>query len=346
MMDESTQKLGVRSTGWTIARKCFLTVLVLLLLTPASGIVFQRLSTYFESRRFSPPGRLYEVNGRVMHLRCAGSGRPTVVLESGLLHDSRDWLLIEPVVANFTRVCSYDRAGYGWSDYRSGPRDAAAISDELAALLAEGDETPPFILVGHSLGGIFVRQFALRHPGTVVGMVFVDSSHEQQLAHFPPPGNSILRSQQYFRKAFVANEFGIPRLQHACGLDAIRPELEAEAIYIECQPTRWLTALHEIEIFVSPPAMPARGMFGSMPIEVLTRDFDLEDDPAERAARPMWIQLQKELAALSLAGNWRVVKGASHAIHIDKPDEVVTAIRQVWNASRKSSLSSEASEHR
>jgi pimeloyl-ACP methyl ester carboxylesterase len=345
-MDESTEKLAAKSVGWTIARKCFLTVLVLMVLIPASGIVFQRLSTYFESRRFSPPGRLYEVSGHAMHLSCAGSGRPTVVLESGVLHDSRDWLLIEPVVANFTRTCSYDRAGYGWSDYRSGPRDSAAISDELAALLAEGGETPPFILVGHSLGGIFVRQFALRHPRTVVGMVFVDSSHEQQLAHFPPPGNSILRSQQYFRKAFVTNELGIPRLQHACGLDAVRPELEAEAIYIECQPTRWLTALHEIEIFVSPPPMPARGMFGNMPIEVLTRDFDLEDDPAERAASPVWIQLQKELAALSFAGNWRVVKGASHAIHIDKPDEVVAAIRRVWNASRKTTLSSQASEHR
>ena len=200
--------------------------------------------------------------------------------------------------------------------------------------------------MGHSLGGIFVRQFALRHPGTVVGMVFVDSSHEQQLAHFPPPGNSILRSQQYFRKAFVANELGIPRLQHACGVDAIRPELKAEDIYLECRPTRWLTALHEIEIFVSPPPMPARGMFGNMPIEVLTRNFDLEDDPAERATRPIWIQLQKELAALSLAGNWKVVKGASHAIHIDKPDEVVTAIHQVWNASRKSALSPETAEHR
>jgi pimeloyl-ACP methyl ester carboxylesterase len=131
-------------------------------------------------------------------------------------------------------------------------------------------------------------------------------------------------------------------LQHACGLDAIRPEPEAEATYIERQPTRWLTALHEIEIFVSPPPMPARGMFGNMPIEVLTRDFDLEDDPAERTARPIWIQLQKELAALSSAGNWRAVKGASHAIHIDKPDEVVTALRQVWNASPKSSLSPEA----
>ena len=177
-------------------------------------------------------------------------------------------------------------------------------------------------------------------------MVFVDSSHEQQLAHFPPPGNSILRSQQYFRKAFVANELGIPRLQHACGVDAIRPELKAEDIYLECRPTRWLTALHEIEIFVSPPPMPARGMFGNMPIEVLTRNFDLEDDPAERATRPIWIQLQKELAALSLAGNWKVVKGASHAIHIDKPDEVVTAIHQVWNASRKSALSPETAEHR
>lgn len=334
-MDESTQKPTVASTRWKIARKCFLALLVLLVLVPASGIVFQRLATLFESRRFQPPGRLYQVNGSAMHLNCAGSGSPTVVLESGLLHDSRDWLLVEPAVASFARVCSYDRAGYGWSEYRSGPRDAVAISGELAALLADAGEKPPFLLVGHSLGGIFARQFALRHPGSVAGMVFVDSSHEQQLAHFPPPGNSILRSQQYFRKAFVASEFGVPRLQHACGLDAIRPELQAEAIYIECQPTPWLTALHEIEVFASPPAMPARGSFGSMPIEVLTRDFDLADDPAERAARPIWIQLQQELAALSSAGNWRVVKGASHAIHIDKPDEVVAAIRQVWNASRR-----------
>jgi len=275
-----------------------------------------------------------------MQLNCGGSGGPTVVLESGLLHDSRDWLLVELAVTNFTRVCSYERAGYGWSDYRSGRRDTATISDELAALLAAGGERPPFILVGHSLGGIFVRQFALRHPGTVVGMVLVDSSHEQQLAHFPPPANSIQRSQQYFRNAILANEFGIARLRHTCGLDAVRPELEAEAVYLECRPTRWLTALHEIEIFVAPPPVPERGVFGSMPIEVLTRDFDLEDDPAERAAGPIWIQLQKELAAMSSVGNWKVVKGASHAIHLDKPDEVVTAIRDVFNASRKSSLSS------
>jgi hypothetical protein len=135
-------------------------------------------------------------------------------------------------------------------------------------------------------------------------------------------------------------------LQHICGLGAIRPDLEAEATYLECQPTRWLTALHEIEIFVSPPPLPARGVFGSMPIEVLTRDFDFEDDPAERAARPIWIQLQNELAALSSAWNWRIVKGVSHSIHMDKPDEVVTAIRNVWNASRKASLSPEAHEHR
>jgi len=161
---------------------------MLMLLTSAFGVIFERLSTYRGSRDFPAPGRLVKVNGRELHLNCAGSGGPTVVLESGVLHDSRDWLLVETAVASFTRVCSYDRAGYGWSDYRSGRRDTATISDELAALLAGGGERPSFILVGHSLGGIFVRQFALRHPGAVAGMVLVDSSHEQQTSASPSTG--------------------------------------------------------------------------------------------------------------------------------------------------------------
>jgi len=314
-----------------ISKKSFLVAVVVALVTATSGIAFQKLSTFRDARRFPPPGRLVEINGRAMHLNCVGLGSPTIILESGLLHGSPDWALVLPDVAKFTRACAYDRAGYGWSEYRSGPRTAASISDELSG------ERPPFVLVGHSLGGILVRQFALRHPGAVLGMVFVDSSHEQQLAHFAPPGNSIVRPQQYFRKQITANEFGIPRLLHTCGLDPVRPALKDETVYLECQPTRWLTALHEVKILASPPPMPAPRVFENMPVEVLTRDVDLEEDPAERAASPIWIQLQKELAALSTAGNWQIMEGSSHAIHMKKPDAVVAAIRKVWEASRQTS---------
>jgi pimeloyl-ACP methyl ester carboxylesterase len=320
-----------------ITRKLFLAVLVCALLAAAVGLGFQEFSTAIEARKFPPPGKILEVNGKAMHLNCIGSGRPTVMLESGLLHGSMDWVLVQPSAAKFTRVCAYDRAGYGWSEYRSGPRTAAVISGELSALLTAAGEKPPFILVGHSLGGIMVRQFALQHSGEVIGMVFLDSSHEQQLAHVPPPGNSIERSEQFFHKQIVANMFGVPRLQHTCGADPLRADLASETIYLECRPSRWLTASEEIRIFASPPPMPSPGVFGNVPIEVLTRDVDLETDPAERAFAPTWIQLQKQLAALSTQAHWSIVKGSSHAIYADNPGAVVDAIRRVWESSQRES---------
>src|SRR5881296_1603978 len=113
-----------------IIKKSVLIAVVVTLLTATTGIGFQKVSTFREARKFQPPGRLIEINGRAMHLNCVGSGSRTVILESGLLHGSQDWALVLPDVAKFTRACAYDRAGYGWSEYRPGPRMAAIISDE------------------------------------------------------------------------------------------------------------------------------------------------------------------------------------------------------------------------
>jgi pimeloyl-ACP methyl ester carboxylesterase len=260
---------------------------------------------------------------------------PSVVLESGLLHGAQDWVLVQPEVSKFTRVCSYDRAGYGWSQYRSGPRTSTEIAQELAAALEAAGERPPHILVGHSLGGILVRRFAVLYPGKVAGMVLVDSSHEQQLAHFAAPGNSIQRSQQYFRKQTVENEFGYPRLLGGCGQDPPRPDLHDETVFLECGPERWLTALHEIEIFDLPPPLPPAGSFGDLPLEVLTRDMSVDSDGNPAAVT--WLQLQRELAAMSNVGNQHTVRGSSHFIQLDKPDVVVAAIRKVWGSASHSS---------
>jgi pimeloyl-ACP methyl ester carboxylesterase len=236
------RRLSLRESS-AITKRLLLKLSVLglgsVLLLAASGAVFQVVATALAARKFPPPGKSFRVDGKAMHLNCIGSGSATVVLESGLLHGSTDWVLVQPAIAKFTRVCAYDRAGYGWSEYRSTPRTPAAISRELSALLTTAGEKPPFILVGHSLGGIMVRQFALQHPGDVIGMVFLDSSHEQQLAHVPPPGNSIERSERFFRKQIVANMFGVPRLQHTCGTDPLRADLASETIYLECRPSRW-----------------------------------------------------------------------------------------------------------
>jgi len=299
------------------------------------GLLYQRLERFREGRRLSPPGLMAQIRGGPIHVNCYGLGSPSVVLESGLLHGAQDWVLVQPEVSKFTRVCSYDRAGYGWSQYRSGPRTSTEIAEELAAALEAAGERPPHILVGHSLGGILVRRFAVLYPGKVAGMVLVDSSHEQQLAHFPAPENSIQRSQQYFRKQIVENEFGFPRLLGGCGQDPPRPDLHDETVFLECEPERWLTALHEIEIFDLPPPLPPAGSFGDLPLEVLTRDMSLDSDGNPAAVT--WLQLQRELAAMSNVGNQHTVRGSSHFIQLDKPDVVVAAIRKVWGSASHNS---------
>jgi pimeloyl-ACP methyl ester carboxylesterase len=119
-----------------------------------------------------------------------------------------------------------------------------------------------------------------------------------------------------------------------CGQDAPRPDLHDEMVFLECQPERSLTALHEIEIFAMPPPLPPAGAFGNLPLEVLTRDMSLDSDGN---AAETWLRLQRELAAMSNAGDQYTVRGSSHFIQLDKPEVVVAAIRKVWRSASRNS---------
>ena len=127
-------------------------------------------------------GRLVSVDGRRLYLDCRGSGSPTVVMEAGGEGHSGSWRFVQPGVAGFTRVCVYDRAGAGQSEPAPAGRHAQEVADELGALLEAASVEPPYVLVGHSLGGIIVRYFALAFPDQVAGMVLVDTSHGDQRA--------------------------------------------------------------------------------------------------------------------------------------------------------------------
>src|SRR3954470_7908729 len=127
-----------------------------------------------------PTGRLVDLGGHRLHVRCTGSGHPTVVVENGLGDFSFDWELVERGVSEFARICTYDRAGYAWSDPGPRPRTFAQLNLELHDALAKLGEKAPYVLVGHSFGGPVVRQYALTYPGEVVGMILVDSVHEDQ----------------------------------------------------------------------------------------------------------------------------------------------------------------------
>lgn len=139
-----------------------------------AGFTYQALGVRRDRKRFPPPGKLVWFQGRRVHLRDLGEGSPAVIFESGLMSTVLTWQQIQPQLANRTRVVSYDRPGLGWSDPGSEPRTAARIVEELHALLAEASIPPPYLLVGHSFGGLTMPLFAARYPDEVSGVVLVD----------------------------------------------------------------------------------------------------------------------------------------------------------------------------
>lgn len=140
----------------------------------AAGLLYQSFGSYRDRQRVPPPGRLIDVGRRRLHLYELGSGSPAVVLEAGIAGTSLGWALVQPEIAKFTRVCSYDRAGLGWSDTRTSPPSIADAIGDLHALLSHANIPPPYILVGHSFGGLLVRAYAHRMPEEVAGLVLLD----------------------------------------------------------------------------------------------------------------------------------------------------------------------------
>ncbi|HEV2992151.1 MAG TPA: alpha/beta hydrolase [Candidatus Angelobacter sp.] len=173
------------NTAWQkkeslMKNKILLTILALLLILPLIGAAYQQVGSRMDARRSPEPGHLVDVGGHRLKINCAGTGSPTVVLESGLGDLLSEWQPVQRQISMFTRVCAYDRAGYGESDAGPLPRTSLQISRELYALLQNAGEHPPYILVGYSFGGYNVRVFEGKFPNEVVGMVLVDSPQEDQ----------------------------------------------------------------------------------------------------------------------------------------------------------------------
>ncbi|MGF1478477.1 MAG: alpha/beta fold hydrolase [Cyanophyceae cyanobacterium] len=166
----------------TITENLTMLTLSITAISLLTGIFYQAVSEALNRRRHPPPGELVDIGGFLLHLNCIGQGTPKVVMDAGGAAPSITWGLVPSEIAKFTRVCTYDRAGLGWSDpnLRS-PRTSQQSVDELHLLLTKAGINPPYILVGHSLGGVNMRLYASQYPEDVVGLVLVDSSHENQI---------------------------------------------------------------------------------------------------------------------------------------------------------------------
>jgi len=349
----ATEKSGKRvgCLRW-LGRVAFWGVILLLGLAVV-GAIYQAIASARDVKLYKPVEQMVEVNGIQMRLDCRGTGSPTVVLEAGAGSSSIHWWWIQDDVAEFTRVCSYDRAGYGWSDAVREPLSPQQVGGMLHALLGKAGEEPPYLMVGHSFGGIYIRAFTAKYPDEVVGMVLVDSSHENQNQQVPAEVENSTEFETltniqsaYMRFFQIAEPIGLLRafkLMDA-GVSSTFAEADREAVLAETYRTgRFAAIAREGEMSVAYSGQP--GKLGDLPLVVLSQRMDahkmLEQFPVVSEPQltvemmkqmvDVYNQNQDELAALSTRGKRIVVEGSGHFIQMDAPEVVIAAIREVFD---------------
>jgi len=291
----------------------------------AAGGVYERIASRAVARKNPPVGRLVESAGRRDHVFIVGQGAPTVVFASGLGEGYESWSKVQPEIAKMVQTISYDRAGLGWSDPGPLPRDIDRMVSELHDLLRVSDIPPPYLFVGHSLGGGLIRVFAGRYPEEVVGLVMVDSAHPDLLkrVELDPWDKKALRVAKALR--WFA-PFGVARLAGKCLMDS-RPIIQCGAF--------WNTFVNERDAL--PESLHEMGQVASLgdkPLVVLSRDPDPKVGWGSAALRSNWEKMQEELPRLSTQGRQVIVTGATHYIQLDRPQAVIDAVSEILRGFR------------
>jgi pimeloyl-ACP methyl ester carboxylesterase len=309
------------------------------------GAIYQAIATQIDKRTYPAPGEMVDVGTHSLHINCVGQGSPTVILESGLGTMSADWANVQPQVAKATRVCSYDRAGTGWSERGPEPRDPKQIAHELHTLLGNAGIDDPYVLVGQSFGGLYVRMYDDMYPKEVAGMVLVDSSHPGMWPRLPKEVVATLKPPTWQVGAMTfLTRLGVFRLSGGdmseCGLPA--QQCKEEQAYLRSTQYK-VTWGQEMLAPNRDAQVRATGGLGDKPLVVLSagdhsRDFAAGVSPAARTRfERTWDNLQSELAALSTDSTHLVVEGAGHStLQTDRQDAQVTsaAIEQMVEAVR------------
>ena len=268
------------------------------------------------------PGKMIDVGGYRLHIYCTGEGTPTVILDAGMGGFSLDWYRVQQSVSMKTRVCSYDRAGYGWSEPGPPPRTTDHIVEELYTLLDNSGNKPPYILVGHSFGGYNMQYYTRLYPDQVAGLVLVDSSHPDQAERLP----EIPSVREKSRAGKIVTVFvGQNTLQY------YPEEIRFKVLPLLTQRKVNITHRRESVNFVMSGYQVAHAAaFPDIPLIVISRGLHAwPDDPYGNMLESVWADMQKELAGLSPHGRQIIATRSKHLIHLEQPDLVSAAIESL-----------------
>ena len=295
---------------------------------------------------YATPQRLVRLpDGRAMNIYCIGRGTPIVLLDAGLGDSAVVWRKVHSRLAERTQVCAFDRAGYGFSDPGPLPRDAAHIEQDMKAMLEAAGLKPPYVLVGHSLGGLNVRYYADLHLQEIAGMVLVEPATEHQderLGRIFPSITALFDQQREMIQACLDRSLGRGKSSadrdEMCKehpLPDLPPAANAAAAAVNAKPAHLRSELSEFDGIMGPSSnqvAAARRSYGAIPLIVLTAGSPMipglapsELDTLLRIIR----QMHGELAALSTRGVDRMVPGSTHYVQMDKPQAVVDAVTDV-----------------
>lgn len=295
---------------------------VVLVAALAPGFAFQRHRDAVWRAQHPPPGSFVTIDGHRAHYRLRGEGDFTFVLEAGLGDYSASWGAWEDGLAGLGRVFVYDRAGLGWSEPARGPRTPPVIAAELHAVLAAAQIPKPWILVGHSSGGISQVLFAMDHPDEVAGLLLIDPAHKDQFQRLPaPPAVLMWLFPQFTQLA----PFGLPQL-----LFSSKDPVQNLSSHV-------LASGAELRALFDPGAAwrnrPIR--LGHVPLYLMTADshemMPGKTDAKRRAAWAIWKAMHDELMAASTSDiRWHeVLSGSNHYIHRTHPDVAIAAAREL-----------------